>query len=83
MQKSALILKVWAITRVVRLGAEHSMISTTGWEVLDRVTHQRVSTGSATNDFSGIIDFRALPGSSPQSAAGKAAIVVAPPAFSQ
>jgi hypothetical protein len=58
--------------------------SITGSEVLDRVTHQRyLHTGSGTNDFSGIIDFRALPGSSPQSAAGKATIMVAPPSFSK
>jgi hypothetical protein len=48
------------------------------------VTHQRyLHTGSGTNDFSGIIDFRALPSSSPQSAAGKATIMVTPPPFSK
>jgi hypothetical protein len=58
--------------------------SITGSEVLDRVTHQRyLHTGSGTNDFSGIIDFRALPGSSPRSVAGKAATMVVPPPYSK
>lgn len=44
-----------------------------------------VSTGigSVTNDFSGIIDFRAFPGSSTQSVDDKVAITVAPPPYSK